>query len=121
MGCFVAIILLFASFLLVIYLADTSVRESHRSQPQDTLGPVPSQAPDTTEPTPPPTPVAVERTPLPASDSIAFGTGGANCTLVTSATTFSTRDRIRLVSAGVLGRGDVSIVWLQRDGRTVDG
>jgi hypothetical protein len=91
MGCLVAIVLMFAAFPLVIFLADTSVRDSHQSQ-----------APDTTEPTHSQGPNAIE-----------LGTGGVNCSLATSATTFSTHDRIRVAAYNVPGAGDVAFRLVQ--------
>jgi hypothetical protein len=83
MGCLVAIVLLFASFPLVIWFADTSI-------------PHPSGQPVTNAP---------EHTVEP----ITFGLGGAGCSLATIATTFSAQDQVRLVAANVPGGGDVDI------------
>jgi hypothetical protein len=66
MACLVAIVLMFASIPLGIYLADVAFRDSHRSMTVTSV-------------------------------KIEFGTGGAGCSLATTATTFSTRDRIRMV------------------------
>jgi hypothetical protein len=85
MACLVAIVLMFASIPLGIYMADVAFRDSHRSTTVTSV-------------------------------KIEFGTGGAGCSLATTATTFSTRERIRMVGASRLGRELLSIHLLQ-DGR----
>jgi hypothetical protein len=89
LGCLGAFFLVYLiSLPLIIFLADTSVRDSLQSTPT---------TPDST----------------PSPDAVEFGTGGTGCTPATTATTFSTRDRIRLVAANVPGGGDVTIRLVQ--------
>jgi hypothetical protein len=98
-GCLVLVLVWVISLPLVIFLADSSVRSSHQSDFPD-----------------------FSTVPEPTYDPIEFGTGGAGCTLATTATTFSTRDRIRLVAASVPGGEEASILLLQGDaGRLVAG
>jgi hypothetical protein len=92
----VAIVLLWASIPLGIFLADSNLPGAHR-QPDN---------------------IVPERTYHP----IEFGLGGAGCTLAILARTFSTRDQVRLVAASVPGGEEASILLLEGDlGRLVAG